>query len=636
MLIDKGIVNKIVSIIIVVTFLILGKAYPEGIEKQLGPTEGVERTKLRVPMAFGARSGNSADRWGNLQEGLDSAKGQKGAHELWNKLYSPAEIRQILLNPSIPHNRYRLSASIALLSEAEQNALPSGWMSYLTEGNMYLKDAAAASSIPNSSYMPWMELDHFVEELDVYEPGDYKASLQALVEATETAGLRAHGVAENKGGIAALLSIMLEGRLRQDTSDNRTYFGILGAALQSYGPYYVVIDHEKMARKGLLFKANDAEYCLGDLSSVYHKCYIVPSAYERDFLIRGLKEAKEMGLVVRGRVITEEYVQGIISKIKTYDEVIQTEGLASYIAAIVKEGGGKYEGIQEDPETGARWVVFSDREGYSLMLPEEGINSYAVAIEIARKQNDRNWLSGKFKGPFAFKDAHGRTDLCYIRITDSNKDIENILDRWFSTNRNFFFDRDRWRINIASYIYRRKEQMRLPNGFLIALESKKGEILGLAFFHKEDEFMFYRSEDGREVDVAPVYFFDMMEISERYRGQGLGKILTAKIFEKALGDPDIGQRVVLGEPATLRSDKFFATMGADKIYIDREGNTSELFGEEDEWKRRFRIFDRSIAEKCLSKIKAMVLGEQMSLFGEEALAGLSSRAASARQLELNL
>jgi CRP-like cAMP-binding protein/GNAT superfamily N-acetyltransferase len=253
-------------------------------------------------------------------------------------------------------------------------------------------------------------------------------------------------------------------------------------------------------------------------------------------------------------------------------------------------------------------------------------------IEARSKMNEEK--NHSLNGPFL---ASGTRILYYAYEVLDNAEIEKALQKWFSRGKNRYFEWNRWNFLIQHYVYKKDH----PNGFLIKLQSRKGEILGLAFFHKVNNFMFSRDEEMQTEDIAPIYFFDLMEVAEEYRGKGLGKVLLAKGIEKSINDPDIEDRVILTEPATRgphSSDNFFETIEASPMYIVKEGSIADLFEADDEtvWKARHRLLDREIAIKLFNKVKNRVIAEQLNLFSKDELDGLKVKSKIIAPVQLNL
>jgi len=251
------------------------------------------------------------------EETKASSAGQAGV--TWSYLYSPAQIENLLKNPSIACNEYRLSASINALPEKDIERLEAQYKGRLLE------------MLPQERYRTWMDLDDFVGALEQFEVKEFRSGQGAnynvrpfdeLIESLKESGIKilAHGV-NRSGGIEVLLNIMLEGRINS-SPDGKSYFAELNYPLKSYGPYYVVMDSAKM-KKDNLIPDDGVISCEGDLPADYHNYYIVPAVVNaKEFLIKGLKEAARKGLFVNGRAISEEYVQAVASKLKTYEEFI--------------------------------------------------------------------------------------------------------------------------------------------------------------------------------------------------------------------------------------------------------------------------------------------------------------------------
>ncbi len=253
-----------------------------------------------------------------------------------------------------------------------------------------------------------------------------------------------------------------------------------------------------------------------------------------------------------------------------------------------------------------------DRESAEKIIPEE-LDSYPplfdkyFTVEALERPADMQYsksyiMRKSLKGPFGIP---GRKTGYSVNLAQNKTEMHAVLDKWYSKkHRNF--DIGQWENDIDKH----------SDGKIIFLESDKGEILGLAFYHKADDYMFDMSEDGRYTDSAPVYFLDRMEVDENYRNRQLGEKIMARLFEETLNDSDIGQRVILTEPETKDSDRFFDRLGGNVHYVQKNNFTLYL-SEEEKWKAHHRLFHRNSAEKLLSKIKKEILPEQLELqFGD--------------------
>lgn len=259
-------------------------------------------------------------------------------------------------------------------------------------------------------------------------------------------------------------------------------------------------------------------------------------------------------------------------------------------------------------------------------------------------QEDKNHL---LNGPFM---VPGTGILYYVDEVLDKAEIEAVLQKWFSGAKNRSFERNKWDFLMQDYVYEKDN----PNGFLIKLQSKDGEILGLAFFHKVDKFMFSMGGEMSVEDVATIYCFDLIEVSEEYRDKGLGQVLTAKVVERSINDPDsrIEDRVLLAEPATRgphSSDEFFESIGASPIHIVQKSSLADLSEQSDEAKRDvhsrfdveergvyYRFFYREVAVKLLNKVKNSVVSERLNLFSEDEPDGLKAESEVILPVQLNL
>jgi len=180
-------------------------------------------------------------------------------------------------------------------------------------------------------------------------------------------------------------------------------------------------------------------------------------------------------------------------------------------------------------------------------------------------------------------------------ITDRDE-IAKTLDKWFASKEKRHFDRSDW-----------EGSLNKPDSVMLRLESEKGEILTIALIRKVDRFMFSQDYEQGTEDVAPVYFMDLIETIENRRREGTGKILIAKACEKALADPDIKNRVIIGEPGTKRADDFWSEkIGAYPLFLynkDLHPEGPEGFTEDEKWDYLYRIIGRQAAEKLVSELR---------------------------------
>ncbi|MBU4590717.1 MAG: class I SAM-dependent methyltransferase [Candidatus Omnitrophica bacterium] len=266
-------------------------------------------------------------------------------------------------------------------------------------------------------------------------------------------------------------------------------------------------------------------------------------------------------------------------------------------------------------------------EDYVKLLKETGFKD--AGFYIAYEKTDADWNmedkgeimnqtvvvwarkgASALTGPFQ---VHGTTTLCNVYEITEHKEMYKILGLWFRSKRKRHSSIDDWRNDITYF----------PDGKMVVIKSETGQILGISFYHKYLNYMFSRDEEGHTEDMANIYFLRRMEISgplekyekelpgSSYRNKRLGRIIMAKIFEKTLEDPDIGDRVLFLEPKTKRSDEFFGDkeedgLGGSIIYIRHDDSTLELFYE-DKWKAHHRIFYRQTAEEVLQEAKSRII-----------------------------
>ncbi len=344
----------------------------------------------------------------------------------WQKLYSLKELETILSNPAAAANKYRLAASIAAVPYEKRGAL-SSYPSYknvdLFSGELMLhspeySSGTTFSRLPNSSYMPWMELDDFITEHGEYESTDYGPKLDNVIR---TSGDRfiVHGVALNKGGIKGLLSIMLEGRVRKDSSDGKSYFDRLDS-LSMFGPYYVVVDKNALAKDGRLASEISSS---GDLEARYHSFYLVPKDRDREILNAGIEEARKTNL------ISQATAAQIKSKIKTYDEIESVAGgINNSASSQVVNSLNQLANIKQLPYASMQFNGRTIATVVSNMQYSEGVYTYLSKLAGMLASRNKN-----FQQVIFFMDQSGGQRPQQISIGNSNivfvpyKDGEDLI-----------------------------------------------------------------------------------------------------------------------------------------------------------------------------------------------------------------
>jgi len=312
------------------------------------------------------------------------------------------------------------------------------------------------------------------------------------------------------------------------------------------------------------------------------------------------EELLESGYLKEESAVSLKAIMAAGKKLKRIIDIIKA----------VENGGGDYAGMQYDGN-GLPSILFNDPETKSTIdvngdMSLEKITD-RVRYEIAKKRNEaKNILP---KGPYLASEAN---ILYNVYEVNDEASIREVLEEWFSvTPYRRYFEWSEWNSLLKQYTYGKDR----PSGFLIKLQSEKGEILGLAFFNKKDNFMFAQSQDMGKSDVSSVYFLDRLEVDEKYRYEGLGDVLVAKVVEKSLNDPDTKDTVVLAEPATKgphSADNFFEKIGASLIHIPKGDMPPDLFenDEDAQWEAQYRILYRNAAEKLFDEIKNSVAVKQ--------------------------
>ncbi len=131
-----------------------------------------------------------------------------------------------------------------------------------------------------------------------------------LIRHAEAQGLSGHGVNGQKGGIKALVTIMLQGRIGSDGEDPYRapfYSGGRGRCADSVGgngPYYVVLNNDI---PGNYF---------GPISETHHKFYLVPTVEDKKAILDALDDAQKKSL------LTIKELETIKGKTITYDEFL--------------------------------------------------------------------------------------------------------------------------------------------------------------------------------------------------------------------------------------------------------------------------------------------------------------------------
>lgn len=278
-----------------------------------------------------------------------------------------------------------------------------------------------------------------------------------------------------------------------------------------------------------------------------------------------------------------------------------------------------YDTVFDTSYFSPEYLAFGQAEGSKSQ--EEYIQGIAkIKLErekriIYRAKKSEELASNQgLKGPFRIK---GTDILCYLdEISDRGK-IEETLEKWFSSRIGRSFRRGQWEVLMRIH----------PEGYLAKLETAKGEVLGLAFIRKVQNFIFSMDERTGKDDIAPVYYLDQMEVTSEYRDLGLGEILMAKVIEKVLNDSDIKDRILVTEPAnrgTHSADNFFNKIGGAPINIMQEQDDSSSLDDETEWQTRHYVFYRASSENILNMARSQVVPTQLSLFENKDDARLAS------------
>ncbi|MFC1548485.1 protein kinase [Candidatus Omnitrophota bacterium] len=184
-------------------------------------------------------------------------------------------------------------------------------------------------------------------------------------------------------------------------------------------------------------------------------------------------------------------------------------------------------------------------------------------LELTRFIRDRQKESAghyDISGPFI---AEGIK--YYAKEVNDPNEMTKVLDKWFEQEGKHYFNRDQWNGAIN-----RAKEAGLPISMSI-LETIKGDLLGVALDGK-GRFPF--KEDARKVWQG-----DYMEVSERYRGGRMGRVLLAKRLEKVLADLEEeysyelpNGEVVYEVPPERISERIFIVHPAeDEEYAHKQG-----------------------------------------------------------------
>ncbi|MFH1492846.1 MAG: 50S ribosomal protein L11 methyltransferase, partial [Candidatus Omnitrophota bacterium] len=171
--------------------------------------------------------------------------------------------------------------------------------------------------------------------------------------------------------------------------------------------------------------------------------------------------------------------------------------------------------------------------------------------------------------------------ICTIHKIEGKKNMEEIAKDW----KGHIFPASQWKYMIDKH----------PNGFIMALRSDEGEIIGMAFVDNESD----GSSSGNNsyyiylIEVLKSYRADYRGIaddSEDSGSQGAGRFIVQRIAKEALADLNVGDIVLRSEP-TVASDGFWKKLGAEPIY--------ESYGVGNS-RPQYRVFYREQAEELVN------------------------------------
>ena len=147
-----------------------------------------------------------------------------------------------------------------------------------------------------------------------------------------------------------------------------------------------------------------------------------------------------------------------------------------------------------------------------------------VGTNLTLQRIQKEMQSSKtLEGPFLIP---GKNIKYRVYDTDDPAKMHAVINKWGSGNKKRAFTISEWEHLIEGF---------KDAAGLVFLESAKGEILGLTFYHvydKEKPFMFSISEEGNDADIGAVYFVERGEVSEEYRGSFMiEKMMAVFILE---------------------------------------------------------------------------------------------------------
>lgn len=166
-------------------------------------------------------------------------------------------------------------------------------------------------------------------------------------------------------------------------------------------------------------------------------------------------------------------------------------------------------------------------------------------------------------GPFVIPDESNT--LIRVSFLTSEDAINEAIDSWFKFNTSPYFKRLKWETvaSLAGYWKR---------GKVIKLESKSGEILGLAYYDEVKDFWFHpdcKIENPVHYDSV-AYELVLIEISYQYRGKGLGQFIIAQIAKYCLENPNVKEIILIIYPIQAASEYYKKKIGASSLYINLE------------------------------------------------------------------
>ncbi|RKY40578.1 MAG: hypothetical protein DRP85_08320 [Candidatus Makaraimicrobium thalassicum] len=227
--------------------------------------------------------------------------------------------------------------------------------------------------------------------------------------------------------------------------------------------------------------------------------------------------------------------------------------------------------------------------------------------------------SGRLNGRFRTGDT-----IYYAEQVSGRREINETLDAWFDGEEKRYFRRRQWNHSLDNAAEKGQP------GFFVRLRTERGGLLGIAYFHKE-QFTFVEKEESWQREV---WMIARMEVSEGYRGEGVGEVLLAAVIGEITADlkTESSKQILVVHPAEdegyaqegKSAKRFFFGTGFEIVNL----SWWEQLPEDEKEENLYLSISGDGAKRLLDKVRrptikpaasvAEPVYEQLSLFPEDA------------------